>query len=106
MFTVGVGLILNKREKYAYLILDYVSGETISEKVNRESMINPYEAKDIIIGVLKGLEYLHNLSSPIIHNALHVTATLNCSQYIVETATPPIAFYRKSRRCIPSLPRF
>ena len=55
-------------QKYAYAILDFISGETLADKMKREQIFNPYEAKDIILGVLNGLNYLHNQQNPIIHN--------------------------------------
>jgi transitional endoplasmic reticulum ATPase len=36
--------------------------------MKREQTLNPYEANDIILGVLNGLNYLHSQQSPIIHN--------------------------------------
>jgi transitional endoplasmic reticulum ATPase len=68
------GLLLVDNKKYAYVILDFISGETIADKIQRESLINPYEAKDIMAGVLNGLNYLHTREEPIIHNDI---TTLN-----------------------------
>jgi transitional endoplasmic reticulum ATPase len=62
------GELLLDGQKYAYAILDFISGETLADKLKREQTINPYEAKDIISGVLNGLNYLHSLQNPIIHN--------------------------------------
>lgn len=62
------GELLINGQKYAYAILDFISGETLAEKLKREQSINPYEAKDVILGVLNGLNYLHSLDKPIIHN--------------------------------------
>jgi transitional endoplasmic reticulum ATPase len=62
------GEILIENQKYAYAILDFISGETLGDKMKREQTFNPYEAKDIILGVLNGLNYLHNQQHPIIHN--------------------------------------
>src|SRR5690554_6800228 len=62
------GELLLDGQKYAYAILDFISGETLADKLKREQTINPYEAKDIISGVLNGLNYLHSLQDPIIHN--------------------------------------
>ncbi|WP_213521601.1 AAA family ATPase [Nonlabens sp.] len=62
------GTLLLDGQKYAYAILDFISGETLADKLKREQCINPYEAKDIISGVLNGLNYLHSLQNPIIHN--------------------------------------
>ena len=36
--------------------------------MKREQTFNPYDAKYMITGVLNGLNYLHNLENPIIHN--------------------------------------
>jgi transitional endoplasmic reticulum ATPase len=62
------GNLLIENQKYAYAILDFISGETLADKMKREQTFNPYEAKDIILGVLNGLNYLHNQQNPIIHN--------------------------------------
>jgi transitional endoplasmic reticulum ATPase len=62
------GELLLDGQKYAYAILDFISGETLADKLKREQTINLYEAKDIISGVLNGLNYLHALDNPIIHN--------------------------------------
>ena len=62
------GDLLLNGQKYAYVILDFISGETLADKMKRENSLNLYETKDIILGVLNGLNYLHNLNNPIIHN--------------------------------------
>lgn len=62
------GELLIDGQKYAFAILDFISGETLADKMKRENILNPYEAKDIISGVLNGLNYLHALDNPIIHN--------------------------------------
>ncbi|ASV31630.1 AAA family ATPase [Maribacter cobaltidurans] len=62
------GELLVENQKYAFVILDFISGETLADKLKREQSLNIYEAKDIILGVLNGLKYLHSLNNPIIHN--------------------------------------
>lgn len=62
------GELLLDGQKYSYAILDFISGETLADKLKREQSLNIYEAKDIILGVLNGLKYLHSLNNPIIHN--------------------------------------
>ena len=62
------GNLLLENQKYAYVILDFISGETFADKMKREQTLNSYETKDIISGVLNGLSYLHSLENPIIHN--------------------------------------
>jgi transitional endoplasmic reticulum ATPase len=65
---IDSGNLLIENQKFAYAILDFISGETLADKMKREQTFNPYEAKDIILGVLNGLNYLHNQQNPIIHN--------------------------------------
>jgi transitional endoplasmic reticulum ATPase len=62
------GELLLENQKYAFVILDFISGETLADKMKRDHTFNPYEAKAVISGVLNGLNYLHNLENPIIHN--------------------------------------
>ncbi|MDC0272328.1 AAA family ATPase [Crocinitomicaceae bacterium] len=60
-------LVLNGN-KYAFVVLDFISGETLADKQKRERNFNKYEAKDIIHGVLNGLISLYSLDPPVIHN--------------------------------------
>jgi transitional endoplasmic reticulum ATPase len=62
------GDILIENQKYAFVILDFISGETLADKMKREGTLSTYETKDIMSGVLNGLNYLHSLKNPIIHN--------------------------------------
>lgn len=65
------GSIIIDNNKYAYVVLDFISGETTADKIQRESKLNKYDAKDYLIGVLNGLNYLHSLEEPIIHNDIN-----------------------------------
>lgn len=62
------GELMDGQQKMGYLILDFISGETLAERMRREQIFSDYEAKDILLGVLNGLKYLHSLENPIIHN--------------------------------------
>jgi transitional endoplasmic reticulum ATPase len=64
------GELLINNQKYAYIIFDFISGETLADKMARETNFDQFEAKEIITEVLNGLNYLHSLSSPVIHNEL------------------------------------
>lgn len=60
------GNISINNQKFAYVVLDFVSGETLADKMKRENTLNSFEAKDIILSTLNGLNYLHNRQ--IVHN--------------------------------------
>lgn len=64
-YTDSGNVVIND-QKLAYVVLDFVSGETLADKMKRENTLNIYEAKSIILNVLNGLNYLHN--KQIIHN--------------------------------------
>ena len=61
--------IINGR-KFAYLVFDYISGETTAQFLARESECSVYDAKSIVVGVLNGLKFIHSLPEPVIHNEI------------------------------------
>lgn len=66
------GEILLRGRRYAYVVYEYISGETVSERIQREQFCSVYDAKQIVLGVLTGLDYLHTREIPIIHNELTI----------------------------------
>ncbi|MGG7035389.1 MAG: AAA family ATPase [Flavobacterium sp.] len=64
------GEVIYENKKFGYLVLDFIAGETLSEKISREMFNNYYDIQSIISDVLKGLNYLHSLPEPIIHNEI------------------------------------
>lgn len=65
---VDAGEIIDGTNKYAYAVLDFISGETLTDKLKRDETLSHYDAKDIILGVLNGLQYMHSHKPAIIHN--------------------------------------
>lgn len=64
------GNLIFEGKKYGFLVLDFITGETLAEKMNRESFSVYFDIKQIITDVLNGLHYLHSLPEPIIHNEI------------------------------------
>lgn len=64
------GELIYENKKYCYLILFFIAGETLAERLSRESISTFYDIKQIISDVLKGLNYLHTLPESIIHNEI------------------------------------
>lgn len=62
-------LVLNG-QKMAYIVYDFISGETLAQKTGRERGCSVYEAKQYVLGVLEGVKFLHSLPEPVIHNEL------------------------------------
>jgi len=64
------GELIYNGKKYGFLVLDFIAGETLAERICRESISTLYDIKQIAVEVLHGLEYLHNQPDPIIHNEI------------------------------------
>lgn len=69
LFYEGETII--EKQKFAFLVYEFVSGETLTERLKREGTLSPYTAIPIIIELLEAIEYLHNQSDPIIHNGIN-----------------------------------
>ncbi len=54
--------------RYGALVYDFISGETLAQRLAREGKLPVYEARRIILDVLEGLKYLHARQDPILHN--------------------------------------
>lgn len=59
-------------QRYAYFITEFISGETVAQKVTREQRCSVYDAKNIAIKTLEVLQYLHSLPKPVIHNEITI----------------------------------
>ena len=67
---IDSGEVIIDNKKSAYLVLDFIAGETLSEKIIREKYNSLYDIKNVVIGILEGLKYLHKKENPIIHNEI------------------------------------
>ncbi len=64
------GELIFEEKKFGFLVLNFIVGETLAERISREQITSLYDLKQIVSGVLKGLNYLHGLPEPIIHNEI------------------------------------
>jgi transitional endoplasmic reticulum ATPase len=64
------GELIFENKKFGYLVLEFVVGETLSERTSREKISSIYDIKEFAIGILNGLQYLHSLPEPIMHNEI------------------------------------
>jgi len=51
----------------AYMVMDYIAGESLDERIQRRGKLSEEELLHIIQGVLDALEYLHGLCPPVYH---------------------------------------
>lgn len=64
------GELIYEGKKYAFLILNFIAGETLAETISREPYKSMYDIKHVMRGILNALSYLHSLPEPIIHNEI------------------------------------
>ncbi len=62
---------LKDNQRFAYLVLDFISGETLEERLKRKHALSAYEVKQVVGGILNGLKYLHNREQPLVHNDIN-----------------------------------
>ena len=67
---VESGTLLRKRKEFAYLVCEYVSGETLAQLLDRDNILDTFSIIQVSLDVLEALAYLHGLSDPVYHNAI------------------------------------
>ncbi len=78
---VNNGELINENQKYHYIVNEFISGETITEKLKRDGVFSPYAAVPIIIELLNSLKSCHSHAKIIIHNNINTSAiTLDYSK--------------------------
>lgn len=66
---IDSGTFMDFGRQYAYLVTEFVSGETLSARIGHNEGLSVYEIKTIAKAVLSALAYVHSLSPvPVIHN--------------------------------------
>lgn len=58
--------------QYAWFVTEFVSGETLSQRIIRDDEISVYEIKIIAKAVLSALSFLHSQPIPVIHNEVTI----------------------------------
>ena len=67
---IDTGTWIENGQQYAFVVQNFISGETIADKMGRDSVVPVYEAKQIALSVLSQLSVLHSLDNPVIHNGI------------------------------------
>lgn len=69
---VDSGNMMMNGSQFAWFVTEFVSGETLSQKIIRDDDISVYEIKTIAKAVLSALSFLHTRQVPIIHNEVTI----------------------------------
>ncbi|MEE4197537.1 MAG: AAA family ATPase [Bacteroidales bacterium] len=65
------GEYVYKNSRYHYIVLDFISGETLKDKLEREGTFSQYSAVPVIVYLLEILQIIHQNSNCIIHNNIN-----------------------------------
>jgi transitional endoplasmic reticulum ATPase len=71
---VNNGEIVKDNQKYHFLIFDFISGETLQDKLKREGAFSQYTAVPIIISLLETLDKIHYHPKTIVHNNINTNS--------------------------------
>ena len=74
---IDSGNVMMNGSQYAWFVTEFVSGETLSQRIIREDDISVYEIKTIAKAVLSALAFLHSQPTPIIHNEVTIQNVFN-----------------------------
>lgn len=69
---IDSGYLMLNGGQYSYLVTEYISGETLSQKIIRGGDLSVYEIKQIAKSVLSALSYIHQQPIPIIHGEVTI----------------------------------
>lgn len=69
---VDSGNMMMNGSQYAWFVTEFVSGETLAQKIIRDDEISVYEIKTIAKAVLSALSFLHSQPIPVIHNEVTI----------------------------------
>ena len=67
---IDSGFLMMNGSQFAWFVTEYVSGETLSQRISRDDELSVYEIKAIAKAVLSALAFLHSRPIPIIHNEI------------------------------------
>lgn len=73
---VDSGNMMMSGTQFAWLVTEFVSGETLSQRLIRDNYISVYEIKIIAKAILSALSYLHAQPVPVIHNEVTIQNVL------------------------------
>lgn len=69
---VDNGKLIANGQQLAYIVTEFVSGETLDNKIIRDGDLSVYEIKQVAKALLAALKFLHSQTPSIIHNEVTI----------------------------------
>ncbi len=89
------GEYIKNHQKFHYLIFDFISGETLQDKITREGPLSEYYAVPLILYMLETLKKIHSESDAIIHNNINLNSVY--LEYFENKEMPILTDFRFAR---------
>jgi len=71
---IAQGEYVHGHKKYHYVVVDFISGESLEDKLKREGTLSQYSAVSMITSLLETLVKVHGKATPIIHNNINLNS--------------------------------
>lgn len=69
---IDTGTLMLDGSQHAYIVTEFVSGETLAKHVSHAGELSVYDIKQVAKSVLSALAYLHSQPTPVIHNEVTI----------------------------------
>jgi len=70
------GQVMAQGRKFHYFVTEFLSSETLADRLSRTQTLSVYDARTAVISVLEALKDLHEMPEPVIHNEVTALNTL------------------------------
>ncbi len=73
---IGFGEFSNDMEKYRYIATEFISGESVMDRMKRKGPLNEFDATFVILKIAEIANKLHNREKPILLNGLSLSTIM------------------------------
>ena len=61
-----------EENQLAFIVTEYIKGENLNNHLSRNGNLSSQEIRQIMVALLSGLDYIHSLPNPIVHNEVSI----------------------------------
>lgn len=92
---IDSGEFFKNNSKYHYVVTEFVSGESVKEKMIREGPFSQFTATSIILKIVNAIEVLHSQEPAIVHNNINLQTVF--LDYSKDTLHPVVTSFQCAR---------
>lgn len=92
---VNSGNFIKNNQKFHFIVFEFISGETLQDKLSREFALSQYYAESLILDILDIIKILHTNKNAIIHNYINPSSIY--LDYLNGKEKPKLTNFRYAR---------